>query len=135
MEKTSRVAAKDVDEYLRLLPKPVRTVLEDLRKTIQAAAPAAEEVISYQIPMYKYKGPLVCFAAFKNHCSFYVVKKSILSSFTKELQAYETSGTTIHFTPDSPLPSALVRKIVKLRIKQNEARLDTKKGLSEGKSR
>jgi uncharacterized protein YdhG (YjbR/CyaY superfamily) len=128
MEKTSRaVAAKDVDEYLRPLPTPVRAALESLRKTIRAAAPKAEEVISYQIPIYKYNGPLVCFAAFKNHCSFYVVKKDILSTFAKELEAYEKSGTTIHFKPESPLPASLVRKIVKVRIKQNEERITAKK--------
>ena len=65
--------AKNVDEYLAAAPEEVRPVLEKLRRTIRAAAPNAEEVISYQIPMFKYHGPLVLFAAFRNHCSFYVV--------------------------------------------------------------
>ena len=62
--------AKKVDEYLAAAPEEVRPVLEKLRRTIRAAAPKAEEVISYQIPMFKYHGPLVFFAAFRNHCSF-----------------------------------------------------------------
>ena len=70
--------AKNVDEYLAAAPEDVRSVLEKLRKTIRSAAPKAEEVISYQIPMFKYHGPLVFFAAFRNHCSFYVVSKPIM---------------------------------------------------------
>ena len=63
--------AKNVDEYLAAVPEMVQPVLEKLRKTIRSAAPQAEEVISYQIPTYKYHGPLVHFAAFRNHCSFF----------------------------------------------------------------
>ncbi len=67
-------------------------------------------------------GPLVHFAAFKDHCSLIVISKNILKTFDKELQSYKTSGTTIHFTPDKPIPAALVQKIVKTRIKENEER-------------
>jgi uncharacterized protein YdhG (YjbR/CyaY superfamily) len=110
----------NVDEYLSGFPDPVRAALEKVRKSIKAAAPDAEEIISYQIPTYKKLGALVHFAAFENHCSLYVVSKSILKTFSKELKAYKTSGTTIHFMPDKPPPASLIRKIVKIRLKQIE---------------
>jgi uncharacterized protein YdhG (YjbR/CyaY superfamily) len=114
--------ASDVDEYLDAFPEKVRTALGKLRNSIKAAAPKAEEIISYQIPTYKYMGPLVHFAAFETHCSFIVVSKSIMEIFEKELLVYKTSGRTIHFSPEKPLPAVLVKKIVKMRIKENEAR-------------
>ena len=114
--------AKNLDEYLAAAPEDVRPVLEKLRRTIRAAAPKAEEVISYQIPMFKYHGPLVFFAAFRNYCSFYVVSKPIMETFSSELKPWDTSGTTIHFSAKNPLPASLVKKIVKARIEENEAR-------------
>ena len=114
--------AKNLDEYLAAAPEDVRPVLEKLRRTIRAAAPKAEEVISYQIPMFKYHGPLVFFAAFRNHCSFYVVSKPIMETFSSELRPWDTSGTTIHFSAKNPLPASLVKKIVKARIQENEAK-------------
>ena len=114
--------AKNVDENLAAAPEGVRSVLEKLRRTIRAAAPKSEEVISYQIPTFKYHGPLVFFAAFRNHCSFYVVSKSIMETFSSELRPWDTSGTTIHFSAKNPLPALLVKKIVKARIEENGAR-------------
>ena len=113
--------AKDVDEYLAAVPEKERIALEDLRSAIKDAAPMAEELISYRIPTYKYKGSLVHFAAFKNHSSFIVVDKSLLETFKTELEGYKTSGATIRFSADNPLPAALVKKIVKARIEKNEA--------------
>jgi uncharacterized protein YdhG (YjbR/CyaY superfamily) len=111
-----------VDEYLAKLPLKQREVLQELRQTIIGAAPMAEEVISYRIPTYKYKGPLVHFASFKDHCSLFGVDKSIIKKFSEQLKEFHTSGTTIHFTHDNPLPEKLVIDIVKTRIKQNESR-------------
>jgi len=119
--------AKNIDQYLQELPDDVRITLGKLRQTIKATAPKAEEIISYQVPTYKYMGPLVCFAAYKDHCSLFVVSKNILKIFEKELQGYKTSGTTIHFTPEKPLPSALVQKIVQTRIQENEVRTQANK--------
>ena len=120
MEKTAKtIPAKTVDEYLRALPEAMRTALETIRQSIKAAAPQAEEVISYRIPTYKYRGPLVHFAAFKDHCSLIVVSKSVLEIFKPDLQSYKISGTTIHFSPEKPLPATLVKKIVEVRIKEN----------------
>ncbi len=115
--------AHTIDEYLETLPKDVRTVLENLRKTIKSAAPKAEEVISYQMPAFKYYGMLVYFAAFKNHCSFFPGGSAAFANeLEAELKPYKTSKGTLQFTVDKPLPASLVKKIVKLRIKQNEER-------------
>lgn len=111
--------AKDVDEYLAAIPEKERIALEDLRKD---AAPMAKERISYRIPTYKYHGPLVHFAAFKNHSSLIVVDKSLLETFKDELEDYKTSGATIRFSAEKPLPAVLVKKIVKARIEENELR-------------
>ena len=115
------VPAKNVDAYLATTPRELRTVLENLRKAIRAAAPKAEELISYQIPTYKYHGPLVHFVARENHCSFIAVSKTVLEKFKNELADFDTSGTTIHFTIENPLSPALVKKIVKARVAENEA--------------
>lgn len=122
--------ARTVDEYLMLLDAPTRDLLNDLREAILNSAPKAEEVISYRIPTYKQNGPLVHFAAFKNHCSFVVASKEIIDKFSKELQSYKTTGTTIHFTREKPLPAALVKKMVKMRIAQND---ELKKKKQSGK--
>ena len=115
------VPAKTVDEYLAGLPEAERVVLEELRRTIRAAAPEAEEVISYRIPIYKLYGPLVHFHAAKNHCSLVTVNKSILKDFASQLEGFKTSGTTIRFSPENPLPSDLVTAIVKARVRENRA--------------
>jgi uncharacterized protein YdhG (YjbR/CyaY superfamily) len=114
--------AKNVDEYLQMQPEAMLPVLEKLRQAIKKAAPKAEEIISYQIPTYKYFGPVVHFAAFKDHCSLIIVNKEIIKAFEKELKDFKTTGTTIHFTPAKPIPSALVQKIVKIRLQENEER-------------
>ena len=110
---------KTVDEYLMTLPEDQQDALEKIRQAIKLAAPKAEEVISYQIPTYKLNGPLVHFAAFKNHLSLVVVSKSIAETFAKELAPFKSSGRTIHFTPEKPIPAALVKKIVKERVREN----------------
>lgn len=114
--------AKDIDEYLAALSQGTRTVLENLRKAIRVAAPKAEETISYQIPTFKYHGPLVHFVAREDYCSFIVVSKLTVKKFNKELEPFDTSGTTIHFSAENPLPAALIKKIVKARVKENALR-------------
>ena len=128
MQKTVKPGTpKSVDDYLKGLPDTVRQTLEKVRAAIKEAAPMAEEGISYQVPFYKYKGALVSFAAFKNHCSFFGVKKELLANFEKELAPYTISGTTIHFTPEQPLPVSFIKKYVRLRVKQNEERVKEKR--------
>jgi uncharacterized protein YdhG (YjbR/CyaY superfamily) len=118
--------AKDVDEYLARVPKEARVTLEKLRQTIKAAAPMASEVISYQMPMYKHYGMVIGFAAFKNHCSIFP-GAAVMDAHREELERYDTSKGTIRFPASKPLPAALVRKLVKARIAENEARAKRKK--------
>ena len=131
MAKALRVPAKTVDDYIKALPGDFRSMLEKLRQVIKKAAPKAEEIISYQVPTYKYKGPLIHFAAFKDHCSLIVINKQIIKTFEKELKDYKTTGTTIHFTAAKPLSSSLVQKIVKIRITENEEREIAKKAVNK----
>jgi len=114
--------AGTVDDYLAALPAKTRDALEDLRATIRAAAPEAEESISYRIPTYRYHGPLVHFAAFKDHCSLVVVSRPTLERFRAELEGFSISGTTVRFTAEPPLPPAVVAAIVRARVEENEAR-------------
>jgi uncharacterized protein YdhG (YjbR/CyaY superfamily) len=116
------VPAKDVDEYLSPVPKEARDVLQKLRRTIQAAAPKAVEKISYRMPTFNYLGPLVGFAAFRNHCSFFVMSYKVMALFKEDLKPYDTATATIHFPVNKPLPVSLVTKLVKARIEENEAR-------------
>jgi uncharacterized protein YdhG (YjbR/CyaY superfamily) len=119
------VPAGSVDGYLAAQPEEVRVALEKLRKIIKAAALDTTEEISYRIPIFKHQGrPLVGFGATESHCSFYVMSSSMIPKLARmrarELKGYEVSGATIHFTPDKPLPAALVTKLVKERIAENE---------------
>jgi uncharacterized protein YdhG (YjbR/CyaY superfamily) len=119
--------AKTVDDYLAGLPTEDREALENLRKAIKAAAPQAEETISYRIPGYKYHGALVYFAAFKDHLSLFPAGKSVAAKFRQELKPFKVSGTTIHFTATNPIPASLVKKIVRFRIRENRSRAEKKK--------
>ena len=123
------ITADTVDAYLAAQPAPVAATLEKIRTAILKVAPQAEEKISYQVPTYKYMGyPLVHFAAFKNHCSFFGVSKDLYQKFAKELEPFKLAGTTIHFTVEKPLPITLVQKMVKERMRQNETLALAKKG-------
>jgi uncharacterized protein YdhG (YjbR/CyaY superfamily) len=114
-------APKSVDEYLALVPEPARSTLNRVRAAIRSAVPPeATEAISYGIPAFKYKGPLVWFAAFSNHCGFFPMSSSLIDTFKNELKDFHTSKGTIRFPVDKPLSAALVKKLVKARIAQNE---------------
>jgi uncharacterized protein YdhG (YjbR/CyaY superfamily) len=114
--------AGSVDEYLAAVPAEARAALEKLRKTIRAAAPQATEAISYGMPAFKYHGALVYYAAFQKHCSFFPASAAVIRAHARELARFETAKGTIRFTPDHPLPAALVRQIVRARMKENEER-------------
>jgi uncharacterized protein YdhG (YjbR/CyaY superfamily) len=113
------IKAKTIDEYLAALSDDKRAALEKLRKTIRAAAPGAEECISYQLPAFRLNGILVAFGATENHCAFYPMSSSTVEAYKDELKDYGTSKGTIRFQPDNPLPVALVRKLVRARIAEN----------------
>ena len=110
-----------VDAYLAAVPEPARSTLEKMRVLIRSAAPAeATEAIGYGMPTFRYKGALVAYAAFKNHCSLFPMNASLVEAFKEELKEYKTSKGTIQFTVDKPLPAALVKKLVKARVAENE---------------
>jgi len=114
-------APKDIDEYLAGVPEPARGTLNRIRAVIRSVVPPeATEAISYQIPTFKYKGALVAFAAFKNHCSFFPMSSSLITVYKDDLEGYQTAKGTIRFPLDKPLPATLVKKLVKARIAQNE---------------
>lgn len=116
----------EIDKVLAALPEDARTALEALRGTIAAAAPEAVESISYGVPAFKYRGrPLVSFAAAKNHCSFYVQSPAVMDAHRDELAPYTTSKGTVQFTPDAPLPDALVTKLVRARMAETDATAKT----------
>jgi uncharacterized protein YdhG (YjbR/CyaY superfamily) len=112
--------AKTVDEYLAGIPEPAAGTLKHIRKVIQSVVPKeTTEVISYGIPMFKFRGMLVGYAAFKKHCSLFPTGSGVLDQFTKELEGYRTSKGTIQFPSDKPLADALIKKIVRARVKEN----------------
>lgn len=118
-------AAASVDEYISAADPKAKKALKDIRNTIKSAAPKAEEVISYQIPGYKYHGMLAFFAAWKDHISFYPAPWGA-EALKKEMSAYKGSKGTIKFPLDKPMPLTLIKKMVKYRIKQNEMRAAVK---------
>jgi uncharacterized protein YdhG (YjbR/CyaY superfamily) len=119
--KKGKVSAKTVEEYLARVPEPARSTLKKVRAVIRSVVPAeTTEVISYGIPTFRYKRGLVAFAAFSDHCSFFPLGASVLDAFQEDLREFRVSKGTLHFPLDKPLPAALVRKIVKARIAQNE---------------
>lgn len=117
-----------VEAYLAKVPEPAHTTLEKTRAAIRAAAPAdAVEQISYGMPAFRYKGALVAYAAFKDHCSFFPMSATLLDQFGDELKGYRTSKGTLHFPVDKPLPATLLKKMVKARVQQNESKAGASK--------
>ncbi|MGH9778642.1 MAG: iron chaperone [Candidatus Acidiferrales bacterium] len=113
---------KSIDDYLAPLSAKQRAALEKLRQTIRAAAPKAEECISYQLPAFRLNGKfLVAFGAALNHCAFYPGAFPI-EACQAQLKRYDTSKGTIRFQADKPLPGALVRKLVQARIAERTGR-------------
>jgi uncharacterized protein YdhG (YjbR/CyaY superfamily) len=119
MKRTAAVTGKPrtIDDYLARLSDDKRAALDKLRRTIRAAAPKAEECISYGIPAFRLEGRLVAgFSASAQHCSYFPMSGSIVKDLQDDLAGYDTSKGAIRFAPDKPLPAALVRKLVKARI-------------------
>jgi uncharacterized protein YdhG (YjbR/CyaY superfamily) len=115
-------APQSVDEYLARVPQPARSTLNKMRATIRSAVPAeATETISYGMPAFRHNGVLVWFAAFSNHCSLFPTA-SVIAEFKNDLKRYSTSKGTIHFPTDKPLPTTLIKKLVKARVAKNEAK-------------
>jgi uncharacterized protein YdhG (YjbR/CyaY superfamily) len=118
----SKIVPKDVDEYLAGIPEPARSTFNEMRAAIRSAVPPqAIEVISYRIPAFKDKTVLVWFAAFSKHCSLFPTA-AVIEAFKDELKGFSTSKGTIHFPTDKPLPTALVKKLVKARVAHTESK-------------
>ncbi|PZR71519.1 MAG: hypothetical protein DLM73_15870 [Chthoniobacterales bacterium] len=116
----TRTKAKNIDDYLATLPENQRAALEKLRKAIKAAAPKAEECISYDMPAFRLDGKLlVSFAAWAKHCAFYPGSYPA-KVHQAALKAYDTNKGSIRFSEENPLPATLVRKLVKSRVAQRE---------------
>ena len=111
-------APKNIDDYLSSVPGPARRTLNKIRAAIRSAAPEeASETISYGIPAFKHKRVLMWFAAFSNHCSLFPTA-AVIQAFKSELKGFSISKGTIQFPTDRPLPTALVKKLVKARVAQ-----------------
>ena len=121
------ITVTSVDEYMDNIPEKEKGVLEKLRKTIRSVAPKAEEYLSYGMPTFKYHGPLVSYAAFKEHCSLFPWNATLIKKFDEKLKNYKTSKGTIQFTVEKPLPVTLVKELIKERVKENEEKLVIKK--------
>jgi len=121
--KPAKDSAEGVEEYLARVSEPAQTTLRKVRASIKAAVPRdATEGISYGMPAFRHNGALVAYAAFKNHCSFFPMQASLIDAMQDELKAYRTAKGTLQFALDKPLPAALVKKMVKARVAENEAR-------------
>lgn len=115
-----------IDEYIATFPEEVQKILQELRSTIKASAPDAEEKISYQMPTFFLKGNLVHFAAYKNHVGFYPTPSGI-EKFQQELSKYEGAKGSVKFPIDLPLPLTLIKKIVEFRVLENLQIAEVKK--------
>jgi uncharacterized protein YdhG (YjbR/CyaY superfamily) len=111
---------RDVDAYIAAAPKELQTKLKQMRAAITKAAPNATEYISYGMPVYKYESPFIGFAAMKNHIGLYPMSGAFVAAHKKELSGYSTSKGTIRLPLDKPLPLGLVKRVVKLRVKETK---------------
>ena len=113
------MAPQDIDSYLAALDEPKRSTLEELRRSILAVIPDAEQCISYGMPAFKVRSKTVAgFAAFKNHLSYLPHSGSVLEKLGEDLASYEGTKGSLHFAIDEPLPRGLVNKLVKTRMRE-----------------
>lgn len=118
---------KDVNSYIAIFPGDVQAALEQVRNAIKTSAPKAEEVISYNMPAFKYHGVLVYFAGYKHHIGFYSLP-SAHAVFEKELSIYKQGKGSVQFPLEKPIPLALIKKMVKFRVKENLEKAKAKSG-------
>lgn len=119
-------ALKTIDEYIAAFPPEIQAILHKIRAIVRAAAPEAQEAISYQMPTFKLHGNLVHFAAYKNHIGFYPVPSGI-EHFKAELAPYLGGKGSVRFPLDKPIPYDLIEKVVIFRVKENLEKAETKK--------
>jgi len=122
---TNQTKFTSIDEYIALFPEEIQKILQEIRATIKAAAPDADEKISYQIPTFFLKGNLVHFAAYKNHVGFYPTSSGI-QAFKEKLSGFESSKGAVRFPLDKSIPLDLISEIVKFRVVENLERASAK---------
>jgi uncharacterized protein YdhG (YjbR/CyaY superfamily) len=121
------VARREIDDYLAGLDEPKRATLQELRRTIRAIVPEAEECISYGMPAFRLEGNVIAgFAAFKNHLSYLPHSGSVLGELGADLAGYEGTQGSLHFPIDRPLPKSLVRKLIAVRLDELRRRATDK---------
>lgn len=114
-----KTGKQQVDAYIAAAPPPARPMLRQLRQIVRAAAPRAEERLSYRMPYYHYHGRLAYFSAFKHHVSFFVMARG-KKAFASDMKPYQTSPSTLRFPYGTRLPVTLLRKLIQARVKENE---------------
>ena len=114
------MSAKEIEAYIARAPRGVQGKLKELRSAIKQVAPGANESISYRMPYYSYRGRLAWFALMKNHIGLYL-RPPVIAEHKRELTAYKTTKSAIHFALDKKLPIPLIKKLVRARMKKNEA--------------
>ena len=117
-DEPASIVPASVEEYLAAVDEPARAILVRMRALIRSALPPeATEIVSYRMPAFKLKKVLLWYAAFSNHCSLFPTA-AVIDAFKDELKGFEIAKGTIHFPLDKPLPAALIKKIVKVRLQQ-----------------
>ena len=125
---TEKVTFETTDQYINTFPEPVQDILQAVRNIVHEAVPAVEEVISYNIPAFKYQGWILYLSAYKKHFSISCPPPfTIFEVFKKELAAYSCSKSTIQFPLDQPVPLKLISDIAKFRAQENEEITKSKK--------
>ena len=120
------MSAKEIEAYIARAPRGVQGKLKELRSAIKQVAPGANESIGYRMPYYSYKGRLAWFALMKNHIGLYL-RPPVIAEHKRELSGYKTTKSAVHFALDRKLPIPLIKKLVKARMKKNEAERATTK--------
>ena len=115
-----------IDAYIGGLEPPFREAITHLRNTILAAAPEAEEVITYAMPGIGFQGALVSYFAFKKHCSFFPMGNAVFVGMAEEIAPWRTSKGTLQFPPDALPPDALITKMVRARVAENVAKAEAR---------
>lgn len=132
--KTDQSGYQSIDEYIASFPKDVQAILQQIRATIQQAAPEADEAISYQMPTFKLHGNLVHFAAYKQHIGLYPTPAGI-EQFKEELANYKGAKGSVQFPLDQPMPLDLIRRITEFRVQENQAKAEAKKSKKKATSK
>lgn len=127
MSRYNEAEPQTIDEYIAMQPEAFQPTLHELRSIIRSAAPQATELISYQVPSFKWHYMLVGFGVSKKFCSLYPMSSTLTKKLADELRGMRVSGTTLHFTPGEPLPVDMIKRIVLIRMQENEIKVMKKK--------